>query len=412
MNPDRRSWLLAAALSPLAGLRAADWPQFLGPRRDGSSEEAIRRELPKGGLKPLWKHEVGAGWAGPVAADGKVWIFHRVENFERLECLDAATGKTEWKADERTKYRDNFGFDEGPRATPVVTKEVIFTFGAAGELTAFDRKTGKKMWRKALHDDYQVKPAFFGTGSSPIVMDGELILNLGAKDAGFVAFDPMTGKELWASEGEAVSYSSPVAAKIRGEELAIFFTRDGLVGLSPKKGEIRFRQAWRPRNPNSVNAASPVVRGDQILVSTSYNTGAILVEVGKDFAVKKIWSNDESLSCHYSTPVLVGDFLFGIDGRQEYGGKLRCVEWATGKARWTEDTVGTSSLIAAKDAVLAWGEKGELVAFEPSAEKFKLLWRAEVLEGTCRAAPALADGVIYVRSEKELIAVEVGQKKD
>ena len=407
MNPDRRSWLLAAALSPLAGLRAANWPQFLGPRRDGSSEESIRRELPKGGLKPIWRHDVGAGWAGPVAVDGKVWVFHRVENSERLECLDAATGKSLWKADDRTKYRDNFGFDEGPRATPVVTKDAVFTFGAAGELTTVERATGKQIWRKALHTDYTAKPAFFGTGSSPIILDDKLILNLGAKDAGFVAFDPATGKELWAVEGEGVSYSSPVAAKIRGEELAIFFTRDGLVGLSPTKGEIRFREAWRPRNPNSVNAASPVVKGDQILVSTSYNTGALVVEIGKEFAVKKVWSGDESLSCHYSTPVRSGEYLFGIDGRQEYGGKLRCVEWATGKVRWTEDSVGTSSLILAKDAVLAWTEKGELVAFEPTAEKFKLLWRAELLSGTCRAVPALADGAVYVRNEKELMAVRI-----
>ncbi len=235
-------------------------------------------------------------------------------------------------------------------------------------------------WQKNINKEYQVVKGFFGVATSPIIVAGKLLINVGAKGAGVVAFDPASGKEIWKVSDDGVSYSSPIAAKIDDQELAVFFTRQGLLALSPEKGEVRYEFTWRPRLNASVNAASPIVHGKQIFLSTSYGAGAILLEANKG-ELKEIWKNDETLSCHYNTPVLVGDHLFGIDGRQEGGAQLRCIEWKTGKVLWTEKGFGCASLIAVDGMLVAQTEGGDLVLFEQSPIKFKELARHAVAYG-------------------------------
>jgi outer membrane protein assembly factor BamB len=385
----------------------ADWPQYLGPKRDGSSPEAgLLRAFPKDGPKVLWEKKAGPGWAGPVVAGERVILFSRDGNQEVVECVDAATGKEVWKQTYKTLYRDDFGFDDGPRSTPLIAEGKVFTLGADGELAGWELASGKPLWRRNVNQDYKPPKGFFGTATSPMLAGGKLLVNVGAKGAGVVAFDPATGKELWKATDQGVSYSSPVVAKIGGEELAVFFTRQGLLALTPDKGEVRYEHPWRPRINASVNAASPVVSGDRIFLSTSYGTGAILLEAVKG-ELKEIWKGDESLSCHYNTPVLVKGQLYGIDGRQEYGPRLRCVDFATGKVRWSKEGFGCAALVVADGVILALAEGGDVVLFEPTPEAFKEIARATVLAKPVRAAPALAGGRLYARDGGKWVCVEV-----
>jgi outer membrane protein assembly factor BamB len=198
-----------------------------------------------------------------------------------------------------------------------------------------------------------------------------------------------------------------VLAKINGEELAVFFTRQGLLALTLEKGEVRYEHPWRPRLDASVNAATPIVSGNQIFLTTSYNTGAILLEAGKG-ELTEIWKGDKSLSCHYNTPVLVKDHLFGIDGRQEGRPELRCVEWKTGKVLWKKEAFGCASLIAADGMIFAFCESGDLVLFDQSSEGFKELARANILDKSpCRAAFALSGGKVFARDSGKWICVDV-----
>jgi outer membrane protein assembly factor BamB len=397
-----------ALLACLPLLLAADWPQHLGPNRDGHSPETgLLRTWPKEGPTVVWKHDVGSGWAGPVVAGKRLIVFHRVGDENVLECLHPATGKPIWKSSYRTKYVDDFGFDEGPRATPLIAGDRVFTFGADGELRAWELATGKSLWSRNVNVDYKVAKGFFGAASSPLIAGGKLLLNVGAKGAGVVAFDPANGAELWKAGNDAVSYSSPVLAKLGGEELAVFFTREGLLAVTPDKGEVRHAAKWKPRNQSSVNAATPIVSGDRVLLTTSYNTGAILFEVNKG-KLAEVWQGDDILSCHYNTPVLVKDHLFGVDGRQEGGqARLRCVEWLTGKVRWTKEAFGCASLIHADGMLIAVAENGNVVLIDPSTEKYSELARASVLASPVRAAPALAGGKLFVRDGKKLVALAV-----
>ncbi len=392
-----RGWLLLGALLTIA----ADWPQYMGPQRNGLSlEQGIARSWPEKGPEPLWQKKAGSGWSGPVVAGENCILFHRVDDDDVVECVDTATGKEKWKTKYHTRYTDDFNFDDGPRSTPLIADGRVFTLGADGQLSAFDLAKGELVWRKDLVKEYQPPKGFFGIATSPMLAGGKLLINVGAKGAGVVAFDPATGKELWKATDQGVSYSSPILAKINDEELAIFFTRQGLLALKPDKGEVRYEHPWRPRINASVNAASPIVSGNQIFLTTSYGTGAILLEAAKG-ELSEVWKNDESLSCHYNTPVLVKEHLYGVDGRQEAGPRLRCVEWKTGKVLWTKAGFGAASLIAADGVLLAMVENGDLVLIDQSLTDYKELGRARLFDSKVRAAPALADGRFYARDDKK-----------
>jgi outer membrane protein assembly factor BamB len=190
----------------------------------------------------------------------------------------------------------------------------------------------------------------------------------------------------------------------------VFFTRQGLLALKPSNGEIRYQHPWRPRLNASVNAATPIVSGDRIYLSTSYGTGAIVLEAKKG-KVESIWEGDKSISNHYNTPVLIKGFLYGVDGRQEGGrASLRCVEWDTGKVRWTKEAFGCAALVYADGLLVATRENGHITLIEPSTEEYKELADAEVLDSPVRALPALANGWLFVRDGKKLVALEVRKK--
>ena len=401
----RLALVLSLALAP--ALSAADWPQYLGPTRDGhSAEVGLNWAWPKDGPPVAWKVDVGSGWAGPVVAGDRLILFHRVGDEEVVACLDPATGKEKWKATYRTRYRDDFMFDDGPRATPLVAGDRVFTLGPNGDLHGWELATGKKLWHRNLLADYGAPKGYFGVACSPVLAGGKLLVNVGAKGAGIVAFDPATGKEVWKATDDPASYSSPTVAEDGGKTIAVFLTRSGLVAVEPDGGKVRFTFPWRPRIDASVNAATPLVWKDEIFLTVSYNTGAVLLRA-KGGELEEVWSNDRSLSCHYNTPVRVGEYLYGVHGRQEGVAGLRCVEWKTGAVKWSVPRFGVASLTAVDGGLLALTEAGELIRFDASPDSFKERARAKVLDTPTRAAPALADGRLFAREGSKLVCVKL-----
>jgi outer membrane protein assembly factor BamB len=403
----RTSFAGISALLLVLAARAADWPQFLGPHRNGVCDETgYSFRWPAAGPPRLWSYAVGAGWSGPVVVGDRVLIHHRVEDSACLDCLQVANGKRVWRYEEPTSYQDSFRFDEGPRATPAVAEGRVFIFGADGLLRAIDLATGKRLWGHDLHTEYRVPQGFFGAACSPLVEGGRVILNVGGRGAGVVAFDAATGKEAWKATDDAASYSSPVAATVNGVRSIFVFTRDGLVALDPADGKVRFKERWRSRNQASVNAATPMIVNDQVFVSSSYQTGAVVWKIRGD-GLTPLWKSDDVLSNHYNTSVYRDGFLYGIEGRQEYGAHLRCVDWATGKPRWTKERFGCATLVLVEGNVLALTEHGDLVAFAASPEAYREIGRAKVLNDPIRAAFALSGGRVYARDGKQLIALDV-----
>ena len=229
---------------------------------------------------------------------------------------------------------------------------------------------------------------------------------MGGKGAGIVAFDAASGKVLWAATDDEASYSSGVGATFGGKRLAVFLTRSNLLGLDPATGAIVFRRPWRARNASSVNAASPVVVGDLVFVSAEYGPGAGVLRLEGSNLVD-VWTGLDSLTNHYATAVHLNGILYGYHGRQEFGPALRAVELRTGRVRWSQDQFRAGSIMLAGSRLLIMREGGELILADATPDAFKPLARAQVLPAVVRAFPALSNGILYVRNENTLVALDL-----
>jgi outer membrane protein assembly factor BamB len=399
----------SAVIALAVGIQGAayDWPQFLGPERNGVYTGPVLAETwGATGPRVVWRKPIGQGLSGPVVVQGRVILFHRVSNREVVDAFDARTGAAQWQYGYPTAYRDDFGFDEGPRAVPVVADGVVYTFGAEGQLHAIDLATGKRIWSEDTMRRFNVPKGFFGAAGSPLVENGRVLANIGGPNAGIVAFDAKTGKVLWTATNDGASYSSAIGATIAGRRSAIFLTRNRLVGLDPATGSVQFQRDWRAREAASVNVATPVVVGDLIFVSAEYGPGAAALRVDGS-TLTALWASDEALSNHYATSVYHDGYLYGFHGRQEFGPSFRAVEFRTGKVRWSQDRFQAGSVTLAGDRLLIVRETGELILAKASPDAFQPLARAHVLPPTLRAYPALADGLLYVRNDNTLVCLDL-----
>ena len=387
-----------------------DWPQIHGPGRDGKYWGApLNTNWPNTGPPVVWKRKIGEGFSGPVASQGRVILFHRMANEEIIECLEADSGKTIWSYAYPTSYRDSFGFDNGPRATPVVQDGRVYCFGAEGNLHCLNFKSGKVIWSVPVHEQFVVRKGFFGASCSPLVSGVQVIVNVGSRNnAGIVAFDKRDGKFLWKATDHEASYASPVETRLSGQRHTFVFTRRGLVDLNPLTGQVRSEVRWRSRNSASVNAATPLVVGNLVFLSASYRTGANLIRI-QDGEWSSIWSSDEVLSNHYATSVHEKGYLYGFHGRQDVppGPSLRCVELRSGNVQWSQDRFGAGTLLVAARHLLIMHENGDLILADLSHQAFRELQRFRVLSGVVRAYPALSKGRLFVRNEGLLACVDL-----
>jgi len=414
--PSPRSRLAAAAL--LAVMHASDptaaaqnpddWPQLLGPERNGAVTVQIA-PWPDDGPPIRWRRSVGEGFAGVAVVGSSLILFHRVDNQEVVEALDTATGESRWSTGYTTTYRDDFGFDEGPRATPTVVDGRVFTFGAQGVLQALDLSDGSRLWSVDTHAEFGVRKGFFGAACSPLVHGGMVMVSVGGDSAGIVAFDVDTGNVVWTATDHQASYSAPTMVTMNGQPTALFFTRAGLVALEPGDGTVIAEFPWRSRQGSSVNAATPLAIGQRVFISASYGTGAALLDVrGSSFV--PVWTSDDILTNHYATSVYSDGYLYGYHGRQEYSPAFRAVDVETGRIAWHEDRFGGGTVILAGDDLLILRERGELILAEATPTSFRPLARAQILGGVVRAYPALAGGTLYARNQRELVAIELARR--
>jgi outer membrane protein assembly factor BamB len=375
---------------------AQDWPGLLGPNRNGIYNGPGRTPD-----SLVWKKPVGQGFSAPVVAQGKLIVFMRQGNNEVLEAWNSGTGAKIWSYSYPTAYRDDFGFDEGPRAAPFVDSGRVYTFGAEGALHCVSLDTGKRVWSENTHEKFHVRKGYFGAACSPVIDGNTLMLNIGGPGAGIVAFDKNTGKVLWTATDDEASYSSPLVAMLGGLKRALFLTRAGLADLDPATGKVRHQMPWRARFQASVNAATPVAAGDILFLSASYGTGAIALEVrGTEY--RKLWSSDDVLSNHYSTSVYSNGYLYGFHGRQEEGQQLRCVELKTGKVQWSIDGLRAGTVTLAGDTLLVLKENGELLVARADPKQFRVESKHALLPAVVRSYPALSAGRLYLRNEDTL----------
>jgi outer membrane protein assembly factor BamB len=399
---------LGVSLGLAVPAAAADWPQFLGPTRDNATPETVAPWT--GDLKVLWTKPVGEAHSSPVVADGVVYAFYQPsgKNADALAAFDAKTGERKWeKSYDRPEFKPLFG--NGPRSSPAVAGGKVFTEGGTGILACWDAATGAIDWKVDALKEFKANNLFFGTSASPLVTDGKVVTLVGGKGAGLVAFDAKTGKAAWQVSDDPASYASPVVI----DKQVVALTGSNLRGVGPDGKSL-----WAVPFKDALNESSttPLAAGGLVFAS-SVTAGSIAVQVtetGGQYKAEKVWAKKE-LTCYFSTPVVVGDYLFMVNGAATITNPtivLRCVEVKTGTVLWEKKNVGKyhAAILrcgpAGKEKLLMLDDNGDLTLFEPNPKEFKELARSKVC-GKTWAHPALVDGRLYLRDEKDLVCVEL-----
>lgn len=389
---------------------AGNWPQILGPNRNGvaADDERLTAWTKTTGPEIVWQRPVGQGLAGVAVAEDRVVLFHRQDDREVIEALSATDGQQHWEADYPTSYQSGISPDSGPRCVPVIAGARVVTFGAEGRLTCLDLASGDLLWSVGTWNDFQPPAGYFGAGSTPIVADGKVIVNVGARGAGIVAFELANGEVAWKATDDAASYSAPTIAAFDGKPHLFIVTRLQFLGLDLPTGKVRFQIPFGKRGP-TVNGATPIVVEDHVFLTASYGIGATLVQLAGETAQQR-WNKTDLLASQYVTPVPAEETLYGVDGRDDAGRcHLKAFDALSGKIHWTKRDFGYASVIRAGHKLLLLGTDGDLVLAAADKTAYKEISRNQLFNTTTRALPALANGHLYARDTKLLKCVQVGQ---
>ena len=405
--------------SVLSIVDASDWPQWRGPDKDGISRETgLLKEWHDGGPQVLWRVSLGEGFSGISVVGGRVYTMFSEGDDEFVVCLNASNGEKIWRFRSDSNYLDSMG-GNGPRATPTIDGEYLYTVTAQGKMYALNTASGEKVWSHDLQAEFGSTIPRWGVCTSPLVEGSLLLVEVGGKDGkSIVAFDKTNGDVVWSSHKDILGYSSPIAVTIGGIRQLIVFTGARLVSVSPENGQLYWTFPWQTEY--DVNAATPVfIPPDKIFISSGYGKGAAVVQVtvvaslessagenevdnsSVEISVVEIWKN-EKMKNHFATSVLHGNYLYGFDNAI-----LKCIDANTGSEKWKTRGYGKGTLMLADDHLIILSDRGKLGLAEATPSAYNEVASAEVLSGLCWTVPTLANGRLYARNEKEMVCLNM-----
>jgi outer membrane protein assembly factor BamB len=382
-----------------------DWPNWRGPNHDGISRETDWSSTwPPNGPKPLWKASVGTGFSSMAVANERVYTLGNRNDTDTVYCFDAETGREIWKHSYPCLLDAKY-YEGGPGSTPTADGARVYTLSKRGHLFCFEAENGNVVWQKNLIDELGVKKPEWGFAGSPLVEKDLLILNVG--EAG-TAVNKATGKVIWRSGAEtAAGYATPIPFNIGDQRCVAIFSSKALVAVRANDGRQVWRYPWETHW--DINAADPILVEDKLFLST-FDRGCALLRLNSG-SPTLIWSNKE-MANHFNGCVFLNGAFFGIHGNTDQSGKdLRCLDSATGAAKWKFPDAGLGSLTAAGDKLIVLSDKGELFVAPASTDAFTPTSRAQVLGGKCWTTPVLSNGRIYCRNARgDLVCLDVRTK--
>ena len=414
-----------------------NWGQFLGPGRNGiSTETGILKDWSDGKLKLNWTLPVDEGYAIGSVSGGKYFHFDVTEgesgNLARLRCVDMQTADVEWTFTAPSSYKDIYGYDSGPRTSPLIHDGRIYAYGVEGILWCLDVASGELLWEVNTIEKFGVIQNFFGVSSSPVIHDELLLVMVGGSPeeskqvppgrlnlvkpngSAIVALDRKTGKEVYRVGDDLASYTSLRVVDMHDQKVALAWMRENLFAFDPDDGSVLFKFGWRARKLESVNASTPVVSGNRIYIGESYQKGGVVLEVSKKWETKILWSDDgkreKSLAPHWNTPVLYDGFLYGCNGEKTATAEFTCVEFATGEVQWSVPRLGRTSATFCDGHLIVMAERGSLFLARATPEEFD---RVTSYEGDvkfrypCWSAPVVADGKLIVRGKDKVACFQL-----
>lgn len=434
-----RWFAIAVTLSLASTLSAGDWPQWMGPTRDGRWDETgIVEKFPEDGLPVKWRMPIHGGYAGPAVADGRVFVTDytadasgqndpgkkvELNGQERVLCLDAATGKELWKHEYPCAYK--ISYPCGPRATPTVDGDRVYVLGAEGDLFSLNVADGKVIWAKQLKDEYHTTAPHWGFSGHPLIDGDKLICLVGGKGSVVVAFDKHNSQELWKalSVSEEAGYCPPSIIEAGGKRQLLMWTPDELNSLDPETGKVYWHLPLKPNYNMSI--MMPRQSGDLLFASGIGEVGALFKLNQNKPAASVVWTGTpkNAVYCANSTPIVHGDVMYGVDCK---GGQLRAVEFKTGKRLWESFAPttgerrgghGTAFLVKNGSRYFLFSETGDLVLAKLTPQKYDEISRFHVLDptGECFGRevvwshPAFAEKCCFARNDKEIVCVSLAK---
>ncbi|MEI6871706.1 MAG: PQQ-binding-like beta-propeller repeat protein, partial [Verrucomicrobiota bacterium] len=356
-------WVLGCVLS-LAPAFAGDWLHYRGPSGNGIALEECK--IPASGTAPvLWRVKVGTGTSSVVVGGGKLYTMGHEGGSDVILCLDAATGDVVWTFKYTVSLDPNL-FEGGPRSTPTLSGDCVYTLSHEGHLHCLDAASGTVRWQRHLVKEFGGRKPSWGYSGAPLVVGERLFVDVGAIGVSTLALNAKTGEVAWKAGSDTAGYAAPVILTLDAKPTLVLFKGQVIVGYSPEDGRELWRYPWKTEY--NVNAATPLqIAPNRILISSGYNQGAAVLSIDAG-QVSEVWRN-KNLRCHINSPVQWGNAVFGVDGNTG-GGNLVCLDPLTGEKRWEEKSVKGGGLIAAGGKLVLISEKGDLVVAQASGEGF------------------------------------------
>ena len=397
--------LATIAMVTTSALLAVDWHQYRGPNRDGTSPET---ELAAGwyeeGPPELWRVSIGPAYSGLTVVGDRIYTMGSDESSEYVVAFDTKDGHQIWRTAVGKLFENDYG--NGPRSTPTWHDGMLFVVGSLGRVEAIRASDGKVVWQIDVQNEFDSELPTWAFTSAPLVVGDDVIVEVGgANDRTIAAFDRESGRLQWTGGVGAQSYSSPIEIPFNGVHQLVFLIKQGLIALTPD-GETIWRSEFV--SELGIKPAPPVfVEPDLVFVSASYDAGAKVVRMipdGESVRVEDLWEH-RLMRNHFNGSVAVEGHLCGFDKAT-----LKCIDAENGKQTWAKRGLGKGSLIMADGKFFVLGERGKLVVLEADPASLVELASHQVLSGRCWTQPSLADGMLYLRNNEEMVKLDLRRK--
>jgi len=386
----------------------ADWPQWRGPNRDGISKETgLLKEWPSQGPPLVWKtNGTGQGYSSMAISEGRLFTMGIRGNSEFVIAFDVATGRPLWVRPHGTPFRNDRG--DGPRGTPTVDGDRLYTLGANGDLSCLEVNTGHIVWSLNVLQKFSASNIHWGLSESPLVLGDRVLVNPGGPDVSIVALNKKDGSLIWKSQSDKAGYSSAMPLQVGDIPQAVFFTGSRALGLDVRDGRLLWQYS-RVAN-NTANAATPIVRSNRVFLSSDYGTGCALLELkpsGKEVTAQEIYFN-QNMKNHHSSCVLVGDTLYGYSSSI-----LTALRFDDGQVAWKDRSVGKGSLVYADGRLYCFSEKGQVGLVEATPEEYREKGRFSIPQESLPtwSHPVVAGGHLYLRDQDTIYSFDIREKR-